>query len=58
MAQPVTWFTGQWADLPLETLAQKTSAWSFDGLALACWGDHVVGPAARLDELIDLARHG
>jgi sugar phosphate isomerase/epimerase len=40
MARPVTLFTGQWADLSLEELAQKTSAWGFDGLELACWGDH------------------
>ena len=40
MARPVTLFTGQWADLPLETLAQKASAMGFDGLELACWGDH------------------
>ncbi|MCG3120492.1 MAG: hypothetical protein ALAOOOJD_03224 [bacterium] len=40
MARPVTLFTGQWADLTLETLAQKAQAWGFDGLELACWGDH------------------
>jgi sugar phosphate isomerase/epimerase len=40
MARPVTLFTGQWADLPLEELAKKVSAWGFDGLELACWGDH------------------
>ena len=40
MPRPVTLFTGQWADLPLETLAKKASAWGFDGLELACWGDH------------------
>lgn len=40
MPRPVTLFTGQWADLPLETLAQKVSAMGFDGLELACWGDH------------------
>ncbi len=40
MSRPVTLFTGQWADLPLETLAQKASDWGFDGLELACWGDH------------------
>lgn len=39
-ARPVTLFTGQWADLPLETLAEKASRWGFDGLELACWGDH------------------
>jgi sugar phosphate isomerase/epimerase len=40
MARPVTLFTGQWADLPLEDLAKKASDWGFDGLELACWGDH------------------
>jgi sugar phosphate isomerase/epimerase len=40
MARPITLFTGQWADLPLEELARKVSAWGFDGLELACWGDH------------------
>jgi sugar phosphate isomerase/epimerase len=40
MSRPVTLFTGQWADLPLEELAGKTAAWGFDGLELACWGDH------------------
>jgi sugar phosphate isomerase/epimerase len=40
MARPVTLFTGQWADLSLEALAQKVSEWGFDGLELACWGDH------------------
>jgi sugar phosphate isomerase/epimerase len=40
MSRPVTLFTGQWADLSLEALAQKVSEWGFDGLELACWGDH------------------
>jgi sugar phosphate isomerase/epimerase len=40
MARPVTLFTGQWADLPLATVAAKAAAWGFDGLELACWGDH------------------
>ena len=40
MYRPVTLFTGQWADLPLETLAAKAASWGFDGLELACWGDH------------------
>jgi sugar phosphate isomerase/epimerase len=40
MARPVTLFTGQWADLPLEELAAKAAGWGFDGLELACWGDH------------------
>ena len=40
MPRPVTLFSGQWADLSLEALAQKVSEWGFDGLELACWGDH------------------
>lgn len=40
MARPVTLFTGQFADIPLERLAEKASSWGFDGLELACWGDH------------------
>lgn len=40
MPRPVTLFTGQWADLPLETLAERAASWGYDGLELACWGDH------------------
>ena len=40
MPRPITLCTGQWADLPLEVLAKKVSEWGFDGLELACWGDH------------------
>ena len=40
MSRPVTLFTGQWADLTLDTLAGKAASWGFDGLELACWGDH------------------
>jgi sugar phosphate isomerase/epimerase len=40
MPRPVTLFTGQWADLPLAELAQRAAVWAFDGLELACWGDH------------------
>jgi sugar phosphate isomerase/epimerase len=41
MARPVTLFTGQWADLPLTELAEKAARWGYDGLELACWGDHL-----------------
>jgi sugar phosphate isomerase/epimerase len=40
MTQPMTLFTGQWADLPLDEVAEKAAAWGYDGLELACWGDH------------------
>ncbi|MDB4891796.1 MAG: endonuclease [Gemmatimonadetes bacterium] len=45
MTRPVTLFTGQWAELPLETVAQKAKGFGFDGLELACWGDHFDGSA-------------
>ena len=38
--RPVTLFTGQWADLPIETLCQQAVEFGYDGLELACWGDH------------------
>lgn len=40
MPRPVTLFTGQWADLPLDRLAEMARSWNYDGLELACWGDH------------------
>src|SRR5215203_1630419 len=50
MARPVTLFTGQWADLPLAELAQTVAPWGFDGLELACWGDHFEVDLALSDE--------
>ncbi|MCX6017487.1 MAG: sugar phosphate isomerase/epimerase [Chloroflexi bacterium] len=40
MARPVTLFTGQWADLPFEVIVQKAKSFGYDGVELACWGDH------------------
>jgi sugar phosphate isomerase/epimerase len=40
MARPFTLFTGQWADLPLEEICQHVREWGYDGLELACSGDH------------------
>jgi len=40
MNRPVTLFTGQWADLPLEKLAPLVKSMGYDGVELACWGDH------------------
>jgi sugar phosphate isomerase/epimerase len=63
-SRPVTLFTGQWADLPLDDLAAKAAAWGFDGLELAAQGDHFAVDHALADpgyvkahrELLD--RHG
>lgn len=57
MARPVTLFTGQWADLPLETLAAKAKAMGFDGLELACWGDHFEVDKALSDDSYIRSRH-
>ncbi|MCC7291799.1 MAG: sugar phosphate isomerase/epimerase [Phycisphaerales bacterium] len=40
MPRPVTLFTGQWADLPFEVMCEKAAAFGYDGIELACWGDH------------------
>lgn len=57
MARPVTMFTGQWADLPLEELAAKMQGFGYDGLELACWGDHFeVGRALAEDDYCDKKR--
>lgn len=39
--RPVTIFTGQWADMPFDTLCSKMSSWGYDGLEIACWGEHL-----------------
>jgi sugar phosphate isomerase/epimerase len=40
MPRLITLFTGQWADLPLEDICRKASDFGYQGLELACWGDH------------------
>jgi sugar phosphate isomerase/epimerase len=40
MARPVTLFTGQWADLKFDQMCTKAKKFGYDGLELACWGDH------------------
>ncbi|MFM7605913.1 MAG: sugar phosphate isomerase/epimerase, partial [Prosthecobacter sp.] len=40
MPRPVTLFTGQWADLSCDTMIQKAKSFGYDGVELACWGDH------------------
>jgi sugar phosphate isomerase/epimerase len=40
MPRPVTLFTGQWADLTFDTLCAKAKSFGYDGVEIACWGDH------------------
>src|SRR5215212_1433948 len=50
MPRPVTLFTGQWADLPFEEVARLASEWGYDGLEIACWGDHLDVERAANDD--------
>ena len=50
MPRPVTLFTGQWADLPLEEMARLTADFGYDGIELACWGDHFEVDKALQDD--------
>ncbi|MGV9777045.1 sugar phosphate isomerase/epimerase family protein [Streptosporangium sp. NPDC003464] len=64
MTRPITLFTGQWADLPFEEVCKLASGWGYDGLEIACWGDHFeVDKALADDAYVErkrevLARHG
>ncbi len=54
MARPVTLFTGQWADLSLDELCRMAGksedGFGYDGLELACWGDHFEVDKALSDD--------
>jgi sugar phosphate isomerase/epimerase len=64
VTRPVTLFTGQWADLPFEEVARLAGEWGYDGLEIACWGDHFeVDRALTEDGYVEgrreiLERHG
>ncbi|MEC9092401.1 MAG: sugar phosphate isomerase/epimerase [Planctomycetota bacterium] len=57
MARPVTLFTGQWADLPIEKMAEMTMEFGYDGIELACWGDHFEVDKAVSDDGYCQAKH-
>ena len=41
MTRKYTLFTGQWADLPFEKVAELAGQWGYDGLEIAVSGDHL-----------------
>mgnify|MGYP005984556459 CR=1 FL=1 len=41
MSRPYTLFTGQWADLTLEEVAELAAGWGYDGLEIAVSGEHL-----------------
>ena len=57
MARPVTLVTGQWTDLPFEEVCKKASAWGYDGLEVACWGDHMDVRKAATDAAYVREKH-
>src|SRR5690349_20119210 len=40
MPRHVTLFTGQWADLTFDDICRKAKSFGYDGVELACRGDH------------------
>ena len=46
MARPVTIFTGQWADLPMEEMCRTAKKMGYEGLEIASWGQIDVEKAA------------
>jgi|UniRef100_A0A7C3IQE0 sugar phosphate isomerase/epimerase len=49
MARPITLFSGQWADLRFEDFCKKVSNFGYDGIEIACWGDHMDVKRAATD---------
>ncbi len=64
MPRTVTLFTGQWADIPLAELLPLVKKMGYDGVELACWGDHfdvrraLAEPAYVKKQWALLAKHG
>ena len=64
MKRNITLFSGQFADLSLDEFCGKVSEWGYDGVELACWGQHFdVVQALRDDKYCEevrdtLAYHG
>jgi sugar phosphate isomerase/epimerase len=50
MTRPVTLFTGQWADLSINDMCRKAKDFGYQGLELACWGDHFEVDKALADD--------
>lgn len=40
MKREITLFSAQFADQPLDAFAQDAATWGYDGVELACWGNH------------------
>lgn len=50
MSRLLTIMTCQWADLDMETMCKKAKEMGYDGLELACWGNHLDVKRAAEDD--------
>jgi len=41
MSRSVTLFSGQWADMPFEKFCEKAKSFGYEGIEIACLGDHL-----------------
>ncbi len=57
MSRPVTLFSGQWADLTFDTLCEKAKSFGYDGVEIACWGDHFEVDRALSEDGYIQSRH-
>ncbi|SEE77765.1 sugar phosphate isomerase/epimerase family protein [Ruania alba] len=39
--RPITLFTGQWSDTPLEDVIAQAASWGYDGVEIDCGGTHL-----------------
>lgn len=53
MGRPVTLFTGQWADLPLEEMCRIAKQMGYDGLEIATWGQINAHKAANDENYVN-----
>jgi sugar phosphate isomerase/epimerase len=49
MKRLIALFSGQFADLSVPAFAAKAAGWGYDGVELACWGEHVNVPRVLRD---------
>jgi len=49
MIRPITIFSGQWADMPFEKFCEKVKSFGYDGIEIACLGDHLELKKAATD---------
>lgn len=49
MPRPITLVSAQWADIPFEILCSKVAQYGYDGIEIACLGDHLDVQAASQD---------